>query len=257
VPSSHSHNHNLKFAFDSQAERFERAPVQSDPRALEYLVRVSDLPARSRIFDAGCGPGLVSEAFLKAGHSVFGVDLSSEMIARAERRCAQFGDRAQFQERSAFDPSLNAHGPFDAAVSRYVVHHVENPPAFLGRQIELLRSGGILVVCDHLTDPDPVKARHHEEIERARDTTHTRNLTAGELVDLFASLGLVNLSLVEESFTLDYDEWFDRGTHGDTKENVRTKLLDGPAVRGFRPTLQNDGSIQIQGIRVIARGTKA
>lgn len=256
MSSSQSHNHNLKSAFDSQAERFERAPVQSDPRALEYLVRVSDLPARSRVLDAGCGPGLVSEAILKAGHSVFGVDLSTEMIARAERRCAPFGDRARFQEGSVFDPSLNARGPFDASISRYVLHHVESPPAFLGRQIELLRSGGILVVCDHLTDPDPVKARHHEEIERARDTTHTRNLTAGELIDLFASLGLVNLSMVEESFTLDFDEWFDRGTHGDSKENVRTRILDGPAVRGFRPSLQDDGSIQIQCVRAVARGVK-
>ena len=110
MPSNRDHDRNLKSAFDAQAEQFERAPVQTDPRALEYLVAVADLPAKSRILDAGCGPGLVSEAFLKAGHTLFGVDLSCEMIARAERRCAPFGDRARFVESSVFDPTLNARG---------------------------------------------------------------------------------------------------------------------------------------------------
>ena len=56
------HNQNLSRAFDGQAAKFERAPVQSDPRPLERLVRFADLPADSLVFDAGCGPGLVAEA---------------------------------------------------------------------------------------------------------------------------------------------------------------------------------------------------
>ena len=84
--------------------------------------------------------------------------------------------------------------------------------AFVRRQVELLRPGGVLVVCDHATDPDPARADHHERLERDRDTTHTRNLTAGGLADLLASAGLVEIRLVEEAFTLDFDEWFDRGT---------------------------------------------
>lgn len=33
--------------------------------------------------DAGCGPGLVAEAFLRDGHRIVGVDLSAKMTARA------------------------------------------------------------------------------------------------------------------------------------------------------------------------------
>ena len=78
-----THDQDLASAFDDQAAKFERAPVQSDPVALGRLVRAAALPAGSRILDAGCGPGLVSEALLAAGHRVVGVDLSAEMIARA------------------------------------------------------------------------------------------------------------------------------------------------------------------------------
>ncbi len=148
------HDRALAQAFDAQAERFERAPVQSDPIALARLVTFADLPADSRILDAGCGPGLVSEAFLSAGHRVHGVDLSAEMVARARRRCdPHYVGRCQFEQGSVFD-----HVParlYDAAVSRYVVHHVTDQLAFIRRQVDLIQPGGVLVVSDHATDPDP------------------------------------------------------------------------------------------------------
>ena len=51
------HDRRLAEAFDAQAPKFERAPVQSDPAALERLVRAAALPAGGLILDAGCGPG--------------------------------------------------------------------------------------------------------------------------------------------------------------------------------------------------------
>jgi SAM-dependent methyltransferase len=250
------HDRELAGAFDAQAPLFERAPVQSDPAALERLVRESELPPGGLVLDAGCGPGLVPAALLASGLRVVGVDLSREMIERARKRCASFGERARFLQSSIFDPSVESHGPFDGAISRYVLHHVIDPAAFVARQVELLRPGGVLVVCDHLTDPDPARAPHHEQLERARDRSHTRSLTGGRIVDLFAAAGLSGIRLAEESYGLDFDEWFDRGTPDDTKENVRAGLLSGPRVRGFTPTLCDDGSIRIEGIRAIVRGVK-
>src|SRR5438045_1414960 len=94
------HDERLAAAFDGQAAQFERAPVQSDPAALERLVRMADLPPGAWVLDAGCGPGLVSAALLHAGCRVLGVDLSNEMIARARRRCEAYGSRAQFERKS-------------------------------------------------------------------------------------------------------------------------------------------------------------
>jgi ubiquinone/menaquinone biosynthesis C-methylase UbiE len=250
------HDQQLADAFDSQAPKFERAPVQSDPVALKQLVQAAAMPPGGFVLDAGCGPGLVAAALLESGLRVVGVDLSSEMIERARRRCAPFGERVRFLQASLFDTSLETHGPFDGAISRYVLHHVLNPSAFIGRQVELLRPGGVLVVCDHLTDPDPGRADHHERLERLRDRSHTRSLTGGQIVDLFAAAGLAKITMVEESYDLDFDEWFDRGSPDDTKDNVRSALLIGPRVRGFAPNSRDDGSIHIGGIRAIVRGVK-
>jgi 2-polyprenyl-3-methyl-5-hydroxy-6-metoxy-1,4-benzoquinol methylase len=248
------HDRALAEAFDAQAERFERAPVQSDPAALARLVAFAELDPDRLVLDAGCGPGLVAEAFLNAGHRVFGVDLSDDMVRRARLRCARFGDRAGFRVASVFD--LAPERPFDAAVTRYVVHHVMDPLGFIRRLVDLVRPGGVLVVCDHATDPNTALAAHHERLESDRDTTHTRNLTAGALADLMAAAGLMAVRMEEESFALDFDEWFDRGTPGAPKSEVRGRLLAGPPIRGFRPTVAPDGSVRIDCVRALVRGVK-
>lgn len=246
------HDRDLSAAFDGQAARFERAPVQTDPRALKFLVETADLPPDSLILDAGCGPGLVASAFLEAGHRVVGVDLSPEMVERARARCASYGDRARFECRSLYDAGLT--DGFDAAVSRYVMHHVQDPLAFVRRQAELVRPGGVVVLSDHTTDPDPDRASWHNTIEILRDQTHTKCLAPGAIVNLFAAAGLESLRLVEEAFTLDFDEWFDRGTQIATKEVVRTRILAGNA-RGFAPEVIGE-AITLHARRAIVRGVR-
>lgn len=250
------HEQNLAKAFDAQSLRFERSPIMTDPEFLNRLTQFAGFPDGAYVLDAGCGPGLVSRALSNAGFQVVGVDLSARMIERARRHCADQAQRARFLQASLYDPSVEALAPFDATISRYVLHHAIEPRKFLARQVELLKPGGIIVACDHITDADSTRAGFHQAIEVARDKTHTRNLTSGELADLFASLGLDGICLQEEAFVLDFDEWFDRGTPSDSKENVRQRLLDGQAARGFRASLQADGRILILCIRTYVRGAK-
>ncbi|AMV39355.1 class I SAM-dependent methyltransferase [Planctomyces sp. SH-PL62] len=250
------HDEDLAGAFDDQAPKFERAPVQSDPAALERLVRAAGFPAGALLLDAGCGPGLVSEAFLKAGDRVFGVDLSPVMIDRARARCGFAGDSARFLQGSIYEDGVAAEGPFDGAYSRYVLHHVLDPRAFLARQIELVRPGGLIVLGDHITSPDPALARRHQEFEVGRDRTHTRNLTGGELVDLFADAGLNDVHYQEEAFALDFDEWFDRGSPSESKQSLREALETGLDARGFRVAPGQGATIRIECVYAIVRGRR-
>ena len=93
-------------------------------------------------------------------------------------------------------------------------------------------------------------------MERGRDRTHTNCLTPGALVDLLLRAGLGEVRHVEEAFVLDFDEWFDRGTPADTKENVRARLLAGPHGRGFFPSVLPDGGVRMDCWRSIVRGVK-
>jgi SAM-dependent methyltransferase len=248
------HDRALAAAFDNAAAQFERAPVQTDPDMLALLIQTADFPTGGRILDAGCGPGLIAEALLQKGYRVVGVDLSAEMIARARKRCVRYGERASFAQMSLLDPTLT--GPFDGAISRFVLHHTPDQLGFIRRQAELLRPGGVLAACDHTTDPDPVRRAWHQRIECARDRTHTRNPTPGEMVELFAAAGLIDLRFIEEPLVLDFDEWFDRGTPAEDKSTVREWLLSGSTARGYLPLLQEDGRVRIEGWLAIVRGVR-
>jgi len=248
-----AHDQDLARAFDAQAEAFEKAKVSRDAASLARLVDFAALPRGARLVDAGCGPGLVAEAFLEAGCEVLGVDLSAEMVHRARERCARFGARARFEQRSIFDLDLPA--AFDASVSRNVLHHLESPLAFVSRQASLLRPGGVVVALDLSGDPDPARGDWARAVERARDRTHTRTLTPGEMVDVFAAAGLGELTLREEGIELDFDEWFDRGSPAAPKEEVRRLLLAGDS-RGFSPLPRPDGGVGIRCLRAAVRGVK-
>jgi SAM-dependent methyltransferase len=250
-----NHDRELAAAFDKTAAQFEKAPVQTDPDMLARLIQTADFPAGGRILDAGCGPGLVAEALLRAGFRVVGVDLSAEMISRARQRCAPYGERASFEQKSLFDPTLV--GSFDGAISRFVLHHTPDQLAFVRRQTELLRPGGVLAACDHTTDPEDARRTWHQRIECARDHTHTRNPTPAEMVELFVAAGLTNLRFIEEPLVLDFDEWFDRGTPAEDKATVRQWVLSGSSARGCHPIPQGDGRVRIEGWLGIVRGVKS
>jgi SAM-dependent methyltransferase len=136
-----------------------------------------------------------------------------------------------------------------------VLHHSPDPAKFVRHQASLLRPGGVLVLCDHSTDPAGGRAAWHQEIECLRDRTHTRNLSGGQLVDLFAAAGLVDVRSEEERFELDFDEWFDRGTPSAPKSEVRARLLTGSA-RGFAP-VEDGQRLRIACVRALLRGVKA
>jgi len=252
APAGKTHQDHLAEAFDGQAALFENAPVQTDPAALQRLVAFADLPADSLIFDAGCGPGLVSLALLQAGHRVVGVDLSAAMIDRARTRAAAFGDRAWFDRRAV--DTADGGTTYDGSISRYVLHHVEDPAKFLRDQVQLIRPGGVLILSDHTTDPDPARAADHVTIEQLRDRTHTRNLTLASIIDLFTWVGLESIRAVEEPFTLDFDEWFDRGTPTASKREARDRIMTTPPNRGFRVEAAADGRLTIHCWRAIVRG---
>ncbi len=64
------------------------------------------------------------------------------------------------------------------------------------------------------------------------------------------------MRFVEESFSLDFDEWFDRGTPSLPKAEVRARIEAGPRSRGFSARPEAGGRLAIDCWRAVVRGVK-
>src|SRR5215216_4515534 len=67
-----------------------------------------DLPTKADVLDAGCGTGEITcrlaEIFPES--RFLGVDIIDSHLNSARTRCARFGDRARFENRSIFNLEL-------------------------------------------------------------------------------------------------------------------------------------------------------
>ena len=103
---------------------------------------LSELPARSRVLDAGCGNGRHAMLVKEAGHEVTGLDLARNLVAIARDKVA--ADRAKWVE-GALERLPFRNDSFDAVMAIAVLHHVRGHSqrvAVLRELMRVLKPGG-------------------------------------------------------------------------------------------------------------------
>jgi ubiquinone/menaquinone biosynthesis C-methylase UbiE len=179
-----SHRETVIDQFTRQAPAFSAAPSINDASLLELLVRASGAGASDRVLDVACGPGIVACAFATVAAHVAGLDLVDAMLDRARERAAERGLCNVEWVSGDVDALPWDDGAFDVVVSRFALHHLEQPAAAVAEMARVCAPGGRVVVCD--LAPDPGTARAFNELERLRDPSHVRALTEDELRALLA-----------------------------------------------------------------------
>ncbi len=109
------------------------------------LLRRYGLADDARILDAGCGTGEIAfrlaELYPRA--SLVGIDVLEVQLERARSRCARFGPRVRFENRSVFDTGLPDR-TFDLTVCRHLVHAIPHVERVLAELARVTRHGGRL-----------------------------------------------------------------------------------------------------------------
>ena len=156
-------------------------------------------PPPARIFDVGCGAGVLVEALLERGYETRGLDVAPRLIALGRERMAS-NPRVRSRSREALaldnflDVDLNTlgRGSYDLVHSNDVLEHLhpDDAPAFMERVSALLRPGGYfwLVTPNHWTGPgDATQLRH--PLGTPAKGLHLHEYTLGELTTLLHTSG--------------------------------------------------------------------
>ena len=190
--------------FGRQAQRFARSPLHRNPARLKRLFDFTQPQAGERALDVACGPGIVTTALSELGLRAIGVDLTAEMIAEARAT-----PRGAYLIADATRLPVAA-GRFGLVISRNSLHHIPDPDVVMGEMARVLQPGGRLIVEDMRAPDDPAKRAYHEMVERLRDISHARTLTAAEVRSLAVGAGLIPKREMPGSFEIDFEEWIER-----------------------------------------------
>lgn len=235
-----SHNETVVRQFSLQSDAFARCPAHADVKSVAVFTELGRFSAHHRVLDSGCGPGIVSAALARQVGQVEGVDLTPAMIALAEQRAVAEGltnVRFQVGDMSSL-PFENA--SFDGAVSRYTVHHLDDPLTALSEMIRVTKPGGVVVALDAV--PHSRHRDAYDQFERRRDPSHTVALTLEEWLSMGEALALGPATVERFSLRMEADALLSHAfPEAEARESLRQSLHDDVGINrlGFDASLED------------------
>ncbi|MEA9587092.1 class I SAM-dependent methyltransferase [Xanthomonas sp. WHRI 10064A] len=178
-----------------------------------------------RLLDLGCGAGHVSFQLAPLMAEVVAYDLSADMLTvvaatAAERGLTQVRTVQGVAERLPFET-----GSLDAVVSRYSAHHWSDVGQALREVRRVLRPGGVAAFIDVVAPGLPLLDTHLQAIEVLRDTSHVRDYSVAQWLQMLGDAGLQVQRHHCQRLQLDYLSWVDR---------MRTPEVLRAAIRGLQ-----------------------
>ncbi|WP_246492078.1 class I SAM-dependent methyltransferase [Actinomadura alba] len=241
-----THQENILREFTKQAKTFADPQLnQTFTSRLTGLVKFvePELDTEDICLEVACGTGLVSRALSRRVRHVTALDATPAMLEQGKREA----DRAAitnvtFARGDAGElPFLDR--SFTLVITRFSLHHFEEPLAALREMVRVSRSGASLIIADLIRTDAPGDPDRHE---RLRDPSHATLLTIQQIAELLAEVGAEVKRSTAFEVVRPVDAWMAQShTAEDAAEQIRAELraeLDGGAVTGMRPVLA-DGEL--------------
>lgn len=136
---------------------------------------------------------------------------------------------------------------FDVVVSRFALHHVEDPVAVIAEMTRCLRPGGRIALADMVSAEDHILATAQNRLERLRDPSHTRMLSVAELEQALAAVGLSAITVNAREIDRPLEPWLEQAqTYPTVAGALRAEIqaeIEGGEATGLSP-YEGNGEIR-------------
>lgn len=159
------------------------------------------------LLDIATGGGHVANALAPHFEKVTAVDLTAEMLKKAEQFIVSNG-RSNVTFILGDAEALPFHDEsFNVVACRIAAHHFPDVDRFVSEVFRVLKTGGLFVLVDNVA---PEKAEYDEfynVIEKKRDQSHIRAHKKSEWISMveMAGLSINNMSVFEKNFL--FENW--------------------------------------------------
>lgn len=133
---------------ESEAKRLEKQNAQAIYSIKEELSEITSAE-HDEILDAGCGTGAVTRHLVQyhSFKSLDAVDFSQERLDFASKSLTGENENINFIQAD-LNNLENLKCYYDLIISRFVMHHLENPSAVIKSLVNHLKPSGELVIVD-------------------------------------------------------------------------------------------------------------
>ncbi|MEY2413803.1 MAG: hypothetical protein QOD84_2409 [Acidobacteriaceae bacterium] len=111
------------------------------------LVNRLSVPPDAKVLDVACGTGNSAIPAARAGATVTGVDIATNLLEQARSRAQSEGVQARFEEGDAEDLPYND-GQFDYVVSMFGVMFAPHPEKAAAELARVCRPGGLIALAN-------------------------------------------------------------------------------------------------------------
>jgi SAM-dependent methyltransferase len=226
---------------------------------LAWMVDALDLDPHDAVLDVAAGTGHLGRAIAPRVRRVVCLDLTPDMLREGEHVAQRKGlTNVTFLKGTAEDLPY-PDSVFDAVVSRFAVHHFVETMVQVREMVRVCRPGGKVVLIDLVAPKDQGEAAAYNRLERLRDSSHTRALSAEGLRGHLADCGLTGIRTASRDVEVEAERWLAlTSTPTARARAIREDLMQdvlGLASTGMRPFL-HDGALMFTQRWVIAVGLK-
>jgi len=246
--------------FDRMSTEYARSAGHAGGDDLDILIRFVAPAPDMRVLDVATGSGNTAAAIAPFVASVIAIDIAPSMLQRTRELAARKGltnltTALMDAEALDFDDAS-----FEAVTSRIAPHHFIDIAQAIREIARVLRPGGAFVVEDSVVPDERELDSFLNGVEKQRDPTHVRSLTAFEWTDLLASAGLTPTKTSVCRKPHGFAEWIARAGMDDAgAKRVYAAFAAAPpaAVERFDIVYEDGRAVRFTDEKIIIRAEKS